>query len=74
MDWVWLDTVRTISGLGSCYLNSHSTFCCLLLTLELATKVRENFIIMEKVPSRAFSSWLKAPIATFTFKTLFSVL
>ena len=37
------------------------------MTVELQTKVREDFIIMKKAPTRAFS-WLKA---AFTFKTLF---
>ena len=32
-------------------------------------KVREDFTITEKAPTRAFS-WLKAPTSAFTFKTL----
>ena len=32
-------------------------------------KVREDFKIMEKAPTRAFS-WLKASTSAFTFKTL----
>ena len=40
--------------------------------LELQTKVRENFTITEKTPTRAFSfSWLKLPASAFTFKTLY---
>ena len=47
-------------------------------TIELETKVREDFTIIEKVPARALSwlkvptraiSWLQAPSSTFTFKT-----
>ena len=38
-------------------------------TVELQTKVREDFTIMEKAPTRAFS-WLKAPTSAFTLKTL----
>ena len=45
----------------------------LAVDIELATNVCENFTIVEKAPSRAFSSWLKAHIVAFTFKTLFSV-
>ena len=37
--------------------------------LELETKVREDFTITEKAPTRAFS-WLKVSISAFTFKTL----
>ena len=37
--------------------------------LELETKVRKDFTIMEKVPTRAFS-WLKAPTSAITFNTL----
>ena len=33
------------------------------------TKVRDDFTITEKTPTRAFS-WLKAPTSTFIFKTL----
>ena len=40
-----------------------------LWTLELQTKVREHFTILEKAPTRAFT-WLKAPTSAFTFKTL----
>ena len=36
--------------------------------LELQTKVREDFTMTEKAPTRAFS-WLKSPTSTFTFKT-----
>ena len=32
------------------------------------TRVREDFTITEKAPTRAFS-WLRAPTSTFTFKT-----
>ena len=32
-------------------------------------KVREDFTITEKAPTRAFS-WLKVPTKSFTFKTL----
>ena len=32
-------------------------------------KVREDFTIMEKAATRAFS-WLKAPTSTFTFMTV----
>ena len=32
-------------------------------------KVSEDFTIMEKAPTRAFS-WLKVPTSTLTFKTL----
>ena len=37
--------------------------------LELQTKARKDFTIMEKASTRIFS-WLKAPTSTFTFKTL----
>ena len=37
--------------------------------VELQMNVREDFIITEKVPTRAFF-WLKAPTSAFTFKTL----
>ena len=37
--------------------------------VELQTRVREDFTIMEKAPIRAFS-WLKAATTVFTFKTL----
>ena len=37
--------------------------------VELQTKVREDFTITEKAPTRAFP-WLKAPTSIFTFKTL----
>ena len=40
-----------------------------LLLLESYSKVREDFTITEKAPTRAFS-WLKAPTSAFTFKTL----
>ena len=36
---------------------------------EGQTKVRKDFTITEKAPTRAFS-WLKAPTRAFTFKTL----
>ena len=39
------------------------------LRLELQREVREDFTIMEKAPTMAFS-WLKAPSSTFTVKTL----
>ena len=39
------------------------------ITLELQTKVREDFASTEKAPTRAFS-WLKVPYSAFTFKTL----
>ena len=39
------------------------------ITPELQTKLREDFTIMEKAPTRAFS-WLKVPTSAFTFKTL----
>ena len=35
---------------------------------ELQMKVRDDFTITEKAPTRAFF-WLKAPTSTFTFKT-----
>ena len=38
-----------------------------VLGVEFQTKVREDFTITEKVPSRAFS-WLKAPTHTKLFK------
>ena len=41
----------------------------MLCLIELQTKVREDFKIMEKASSRAFS-WLKVPTNAFTFKTL----
>ena len=37
-------------------------------TLELQTKIREDFTITEKVPTRAYF-WLKAPASAFTLKT-----
>ena len=37
--------------------------------LELETKIREDFTITEKAPTRAFS-WLKALTYAFTLKTL----
>ena len=37
--------------------------------VELQTKVREDFTITEKAPTRA-SSWLKVPTSALTFKTL----
>ena len=37
--------------------------------VELQIKVREDFTIMEKAPTRAFS-WLKAPTIAFTSKKL----
>ena len=37
--------------------------------LQLATRVREDFTITEKAPTRAFS-YLKAATTAFTFKTL----
>ena len=37
--------------------------------IELSMKVCEDFTIMEKAPTRAFS-WLKAPASVFTFMTL----
>ena len=40
-----------------------------MCAVELQTKVREDFTITEKAPTRAFS-WLKAPTSAFTFKTL----
>ena len=41
-------------------------------SIEFQTKVRENFTITEKTPTRAFSfSWLKLPASAFTFKTLY---
>ena len=36
---------------------------------ELQTKVREDFTITEKVPTRTFS-WLKVTTSKFTFKAL----
>ena len=39
---------------------------------EGLTKVREDFTITGNAPTRA-SSWLKAPIRAFTFKTLTNV-
>ena len=39
------------------------------LRLELQTKIREDFTITEKAPTRSFS-WLKRHTSTFTFKTL----
>ena len=39
------------------------------LLLELQTKIRKDFRIIEKAHTRAFS-WLKAPTSAFTFKTL----
>ena len=39
------------------------------ITLELQTKVREDFASKEKAPTRAFF-WLKVPYSAFTFKTL----
>ena len=39
------------------------------LRIELETNLREDFTIMEKTPTRAFS-WLKAPTGVFSFKTL----
>ena len=39
------------------------------ITLELQTKVREDFASTEKAPTWAFS-WLKVPYSAFTFKTL----
>ena len=38
-------------------------------SIELQTKVLENFAIMKKTPTRALS-WLKAVTTSFTFKTL----
>ena len=40
-----------------------------ILSLELQTNLREDFTIMEKAPTRAFS-WLKALSSAFAFKTL----
>ena len=37
--------------------------------LELQTKVRKDFTITEKAPTRAFF-WLKAPTSAVIFKTL----
>ena len=37
--------------------------------VELQTKVREDFTITKKAPTRAFS-WLKVPTSTFTLKML----
>ena len=37
--------------------------------LELSTNLREDFMITDKDPTRAFS-WFKAPTSTFTFKNL----
>ena len=37
--------------------------------LELPTKVREEFAIMEKAPTKSFS-WLKVPTNAFTIKNL----
>ena len=39
------------------------------LAVKLQTKVREDFTIMKKAPTMAFS-WLKVPTSAFTFKTL----
>ena len=36
--------------------------------LEPQTKLREDFTIMEKAPTKAFY-WLKVPTSTFTFMT-----
>ena len=47
----------------------HAAVPVLVLGVELQTKVREDFRIMEKAPTRAFS-WLKAATTAFTFKTL----
>ena len=41
-----------------------------LWVLELQTKVREDFTITSKAPTRAFS-WLKVPARAFTFNTLY---
>ena len=59
-------------------INNYSKYdlrwCALLVRgrpgpAELQTKVREDFTITEKASTKA-SSWLKAPINAFNFKTL----
>ena len=46
-----------------------STYRGLTLVGAFNQEVREDFTIMEKAPTRAFS-WLKAATTAFTFKTL----
>ena len=62
-----LDTVDTAlsSWPRSTPRKEHRSF----LVVELQTKVREDFTITEKAPTRAFS-WFKAPTSAFTFKTV----
>ena len=48
---------------------SHSGLGRQVELVELETKVREDFTITEKAPTRAFSL-LKAATTAFTFKTL----
>ena len=46
-----------------------STYRGLTLVGAFNQEVREDFTIMEKAPTRAFS-WLGAPTSAFTLKTL----
>jgi len=46
-----------------------STYRGLTLVGAFNQEVREDFTIMEKAPTRAFS-WLRAPTSAFTLKTL----